>query len=158
MSAPVFGIDLGTTYSAIAYINDYGRPEVIRNAEGDETTPSVVFFERDSHYVVGKEAKNGALVYRDQTVSLIKRHMGTQLELEFFGTRFHPETISGVILKDLVTHAREATGVDTRDVVITVPAYFGLAEREATRQAGEIAGLNVVGIITEPVAAALSAG
>ena len=158
MSNPVFGIDLGTTYSAIAYINDYGRPEVIRNAEGDETTPSVVFFESESGYVVGKEAKNGALVYRDQTVSLIKRHMGTQLALEFFGKTFHPETISGVILKDLVAGARAETGIDTYDVVITVPAYFGLAEREATRQAGEIAGLNVVGIITEPVAAALSAG
>jgi molecular chaperone DnaK len=158
MSNPVFGIDLGTTYSAIACINDYGRPEVIRNPDGAETTPSVVFFESDSQYVVGKEAKNGALVYRDQTVSLIKRHMGTPLELEFFGTTFHPETISGVILKDLVTYAREATGLDTSDVVITVPAYFGLAEREATRQAGEIAGLDVVGIITEPVAAALSSG
>ncbi|MCZ2826073.1 MULTISPECIES: Hsp70 family protein [unclassified Modestobacter] len=158
MSNPVFGIDLGTTYSAIAYINDYGRPEVIRNSEGAETTPSVVFFESESNYVVGKEAKNGALVYRDQTVSLIKRQMGTATKLEFFGQPFFPETVSALILKDLVAGARDITGIDTNDVVITVPAYFGLAEKEATRQAGEIAGLNVVGIITEPVAAALSAG
>ncbi|MCZ2817258.1 Hsp70 family protein [Modestobacter sp. VKM Ac-2984] len=158
MSEHVFGIDLGTTYSAIAYINDYGRPEVIRNSEGDETTPSVVFFESEYNYVVGREAKNGAIVYRDQTVSLIKRQMGTATQLEFFGQPFFPETISAVILKDLVASARDATGIDTNDVVITVPAYFGLAEKEATRQAGEIAGLNVVGVITEPVAAALSTG
>jgi molecular chaperone DnaK len=158
MTDHVFGIDLGTTYSAIAYINDYSQPEVIRNREGDETTPSVVFFESKTNYVVGKEAKNGALVFREQTVSLIKRQMGTQTKLEFFGEPFFPETVSAIILKDLADYAREATGIDATDVVITVPAYFGLAEKEATLQAGQIAGLNVRGIITEPVAAALSAG
>lgn len=158
MADHVFGIDLGTTYSAIAYINDYDRPEVIRNSEGGETTPSVVFFESETNFVVGKEAKNGAVVYRDQTVSLIKRQMGTPTRMEFFGHEFFPETISALILKDLVISARETAGIDGNRVVITVPAYFGLAEREATRQAGEIAGLEVIGIITEPVAAAISAG
>src|SRR6476469_7193063 len=105
MADHVFGIDLGTTYSAIAYINDYDRPEVIRNSEGGETTPSVVFFESETNFVVGKEAKNGAVVYRDQTVSLIKRQMGTPTRMEFFGQEFFPETISALILKDLVTSA-----------------------------------------------------
>lgn len=158
MSDHVFGIDLGTTYSAIAYINDFGQPEVIRNAEGDETTPSVVFFESETSYVVGKEAKNGAIVHPDNTVSLIKRDMGSSAEREFFGQPYRPETISSLILKDLVDAARDQTGIDTNKVVITVPAYFGLTEKEATRQAGRIAGLDVVGIVTEPVAAALSAG
>lgn len=158
MSDHVFGIDLGTTYSAIAHINDFGQPEVIRNSEGEETTPSVVYFESESNYVVGKEAKNGAVVYHDSTVSLIKREMGTVSERIFFGKSYQPETISSLILTDLVEAARDATGIDTNKVVITVPAYFGLTEKEATRQAGRIAGLDVVGIVTEPVAAALSAG
>lgn len=159
MTEQVFGIDLGTTYSAIAFINEFGQAEVIRNREGDETTPSVVYFESETNVVVGKEAKNETVVNRDSTVSLIKRHIGTSFTLDFFGRPFKPETISGIILKDLVDYAREAEGTpDTNKVVITVPAYFGLAEREATRQAGEIAGLEVVGIVTEPVAAALSVG
>jgi len=154
----VFGIDLGTTYSAIAYINDFGQPEVIHNTEGDETTPSVVFFESETSYVVGKEAKNGAIVHPDNTVSLIKREMGTSAERTFFGKTYRPETISSLILKELFDAARNETGIETDKVVITVPAYFGLTEKEATRQAGRIAGLDVVGIVTEPVAAALSAG
>jgi molecular chaperone DnaK len=158
MNEPVFGIDLGTTYSAITWINDYGKPEIIKNREGDDTTPSVVFFESDTNFVVGKEAKNNAVVEPERTVSLIKRQMGTDFELSFFGKPFRAETISALILKDLAQSATEETGVECRKVVITVPAYFGLAERQATRQAGEIAGLEVVGIVAEPVAAALSAG
>lgn len=158
MAEPVFGIDLGTTYSAIAHINDLDQAEVILNREGDSTTPSVVFFESATNYVVGKEAKNGAAVNPDNTVSLIKRQMGNEITYNFFGQSFRPETISAVILKELVESAREATSIDTNKVVITVPAYFGLAEKEATRQAGVIAGLDVVGIVTEPVAAALSVG
>jgi molecular chaperone DnaK (HSP70) len=158
MADQVFGIDLGTTYSAIAHINDFDQPEVIRNREGEETTPSVVYFESETNFVVGKEAKNEILLNPDSTVALIKRHMGTTFSRDFFGKEYHPETISALILKDLVDYARENTGVDTNKVVITVPAYFGLAEKEATRQAGEIAGLEVVGIVTEPVAAALSVG
>lgn len=158
MSEQVFGIDLGTTYSAIAYINDFGQAEVILNREGDFTTPSVVFFESETNFVVGKEAKNEVLLNRETTVSLIKRHMGTGLTLEFFGKPFRPETISAIILKDLVDYARDAKGIDSNKVVITVPAYFGIAEKEATRQAGVAAGLDVLGIVTEPVAAALSVG
>lgn len=158
MADPVFGIDLGTTYSAIAYINDYGQAEIIRNGEGQETTPSVVYFESETSYVVGREAKNTALAYPDDTVSLIKRQMGNHVEMEHFGKAHSPETISALILTDLVRTAQEATGIQSNRVVITVPAYFGLTERGATRQAGEIAGLEVVGIVTEPVAAALSAG
>lgn len=154
----VFGIDLGTTYSAIAYMNDFDQAEVIRNGEGDETTPSVVFFESESSYVVGKEAKNGAVIYHENTVSLIKREMGSDTERNFFGKPYRPETVSSLILKDLVEAAQDATGLDTNKVVITVPAYFGLTEKEATRQAGGIAGLDVLGIVTEPVAAALSVG
>lgn len=158
MTEPVFGIDLGTTYSAVAFINDLDQAEVILNREGDSTTPSVVFFETATNYVVGKEAKNGAMVNRESTVSLIKRQMGTDIAYNFFGNPYRPETISAVILKDLVESARESSGIETNKVVITVPAYFGLAEKEATRQAGVIAGLDVVGIVTEPVAAALSVG
>ena len=158
MADDIFGIDLGTTYSAIAHINDLGQPEVILNREGDPTTPSVVYFESDQHYVVGKEAKNGAVLNSDSTIALIKRHMGTQLALEYFGKTYSPESISALILKDLVEYARDATGLQTNKVVITVPAYFGITEKAATRQAGEIAGLEVVGIVTEPVAAALSVG
>ena len=158
MPDTVFGIDLGTTYSAIAYINDFDQPEVIRNREGDETTPSVVFFENESSYVVGKEAKNGAVIYHENTVSLIKREIGSDTERNFFGKPYRPETISSLILRDLVEAAQDATGLDTNKVVITVPAYFGLTEKEATRQAGGIAGLDVQGIVTEPVAAALSVG
>jgi molecular chaperone DnaK len=158
MPDTVFGIDLGTTYSAIAYINDFGQAEVIRNREGDETTPSVVFFESESSYVVGKEAKNGAVIYHENTVSLIKREVGSDTERNFFGKPYRPETVSSLILRDLVEAAHEATGLDTNKVVITVPAYFGLTEKEATRQAGGIAGLDVQGIVTEPVAAALSVG
>lgn len=158
MNDKVFGIDLGTTYSAIALVNDFGQAEVSINREGDATTPSVVYFENESNFVVGKEAKNGAVVYHETTVSLIKREMGDKSERTFFGKPYYPETISSLILKDLVAAAKEATGIDTDKVVITVPAYFGLGEREATSQAGRIAGLEVVGIVTEPVAAALSVG
>jgi molecular chaperone DnaK (HSP70) len=154
----VFGIDLGTTYSAIAYINEHGLPEVIRNHDNSDTTPSVVLFESPTNAVVGATAKNSAVVEPDSTVSLIKRAMGTPYETDFFGVRHTPETISALILKELVRGAREATGIDTNQVVITVPAYFGVTEKEATKQAGEIAGLEVVGIVTEPVAAALSYG
>ena len=158
MSEDVFGIDLGTTYSAIAHMDEYGRPQIIQNRDGQNTTPSVVYFESASNFVVGQEAKNGARVYPDETVSLIKREMGEKNERIFFDEPFYPETISSLILKQLVTEAQEATGSTSSRVVITVPAYFGLAEKEATRHAGQIAGLDVVGILAEPVAAALSTG
>ena len=158
MSEDVFGIDLGTTYSAIARIDEYGRPQIIQNRDGQNTTPSVVYFESATNYVVGQEAKNGARVYPDETVSLIKREMGEKNECIFFDQSFYPETISSLILKQLVAEAQEVTGSTSDRVVITVPAYFGLAEKEATRQAGQIAGLDVAGVLAEPVAAALSVG
>lgn len=158
MADKAFGIDLGTTYSAIAYIDDDGKPVVIENREGDQTTPSVVLMESASNFVVGKEAKNEILLHPEKTISLIKRHMGTKAAFTFYGKTYSPESISAIILKDLVDYARSATGIQTNKVVITVPAYFGIPEKEATRQAGEIAGLDVIGIVEEPVAAALSVG
>ena len=150
-----FGIDLGTTYSCISYIDDSGRAKVIRNATGDETTPSVVYFEDAENIVVGRYAKDVAKLYPESVVSLIKREMGTNWTREFHGRMHTPESVSAVILRKLADHAGEETGETVRDVVITVPAYFGVAEREATRRAGELARLNVLNVIQEPIAAAL---
>ncbi|MEU4829440.1 Hsp70 family protein [Streptosporangium sp. NPDC023615] len=152
---PTYGIDLGTTYSCIAYIDDTGRPVVAKNAIGQETTPSVVYMETADHVVVGQDAKSSAKLYPDLVVSLIKRQMGQKCDLTFHGTEHTPESISALILKEVARSAAEHTHEEVRDVVITVPAYFGVAEREATRNAGEIAGLNVLNLIPEPVAAAL---
>jgi molecular chaperone DnaK len=155
----IFGIDLGTTYSVVGYIDDAGRAAVTRNAYGDDTTPSVVYFETDGNVVVGKPAKEVAGVYPDQVVSLIKRRMGDgDWRRTFFDQEYGPPAISGIILKALAQEAATDTGRPVADVVITVPAYFGLLEKDATRKAGEIAGLNVIGIVPEPVAAALQYG
>ena len=152
----IFGIDLGTTYSCIAYVDSSGRPTVIKNPlTNEDTTPSVVWFESANNVVVGRDAKNAAKLYSGQVVSLIKREMGQQLELTYHGRNYTPESISALILKDLAKSAEQATGEPVKDVVITVPAYFGAAEREATRNAGRIAGLNVLRVVEEPVAAAL---
>jgi molecular chaperone DnaK len=154
----VYGIDLGTTYSAIARINDLDHAEVLQNFDGNATTPSVVYFESTNNVVVGAEAKRVQLTDPDNACSLIKRHMGTNYPQEFRGQEYTPESISAMILRELVKVANSELGEEVRKVVITVPAYFGIQEREATKQAGEIAGLEVVGIVTEPVAAALSLG
>lgn len=156
MNESVYGIDLGTTYSAIARISDLGAAEIIPNFEGDQTTPSVVYFESEDSAIVGTEAKRVALSDPDNACLLIKRHIGTDYAQEFQGKTYTPEAISALILKELVSAANNESGSDISKVVITVPAYFGVREREATRQAGQIAGLEVVGIVTEPVAAALS--
>ena len=162
MSEPqqgIFGIDLGTTYSVVGYIDETGRAAVTRNSEGDDTTPSVVYFESEENVVVGKVAKESAGLYPDQVVSLIKREMGDRdYQRAFFGTEHTPPSISALILTALAKDAEADTGRTVTDVVITVPAYFGLLEKDATRQAGEIAGLNVIGIVPEPVAAALHYG
>jgi molecular chaperone DnaK (HSP70) len=150
-----FGIDLGTTYSCISYCDDSGHAKVVRNATGDETTPSVVYFEDAGNIVVGRYAKDVAKLYPESVVSLIKREMGTNWEREFHGRVHTPESVSAVILRKLADYASEETGETVRDVVITVPAYFGVAEREATRRAGELAGLTVLNVIQEPIAAAL---
>ena len=162
MSEPqrgIFGIDLGTTYSVVGYIDETGRPTVTRNGDGEDTTPSVVFFETDDNVVVGKVAKESAGQYPDQVVSLIKREMGDRdYQRSFFGKDYTPPSISAIILSALAQDAETDTGRTVSDVVITVPAYFGLLEKDATRQAGQIAGLNVIGIVPEPVAAALHYG
>ena len=162
MSEPqqgIFGIDLGTTYSVVGYIDETGRAAVTRNRDGDDTTPSVVFFENEDNVVVGKVAKESAGQYPDQVVSLIKREMGDRdYQRTFFGKDYTPPSISAIILSALAQDAEADTGRKASDVVITVPAYFGLLEKDATRQAGQIAGLNVIGIVPEPVAAALHYG
>jgi len=155
----IFGIDLGTTYSVVGYIDDTGRAAVTRNGHGYDTTPSVVYFESETNVVVGKTAKEAAGQYPDQVVSLIKREMGDrEYRRTFFGVEYTPPSISALILEALAREAGQDTTRKVTDVVITVPAYFGLLEKDATRKAGDIAGLNVIGIVPEPVAAALQYG
>jgi len=150
-----FGIDLGTTHSCIAHIDDAGKPVVIKSALGEDTTPSVVYFESPQNVVVGRAAKNAALLAPDLVAQLVKRDMGRKTEYKFHGERHTPETVSALSLRELARTAAEHTGQPVRDVVITVPAYFAVAEREATRRAGQIAGLEVLDVLAEPVAAAL---
>ena len=159
-SKQVFGIDLGTTYSCIAVVDELsGKPYVIPNAEGDLTTPSVVYFEDAENRVVGKEAKNVAVMEPDRVVEMVKRNMGTpEWRWPFEGDDFSPEEISAYILRKVVADAEQNLGVRPEDVVITCPAYFGIPQREATAAAGRIAGLNVLEIINEPTAAAISYG
>ncbi len=163
----VFGIDLGTTYSCISYIDEYGKPVVLKNSDGDHTTPSVVMVESEKNIIVGTEAKRSIEVEPDRTVQFIKRKMGKENDVVTLnGTTYHAPEISSMILKKIVNDANEElrqTGVlkdgeSIRDVVITCPAYFGMNERQATKSAGELAGLNVLNIINEPTAAAISYG
>lgn len=155
----VYGIDLGTTYSCIAHVDKHGKPTVVANAEGDLTTPSAVYFETMENIVVGTAAKEIAEVYPNQVVSTVKRVMGhSDWKFEYEGTVYTPQDISAFIIKKVVKDAEETTGDKITDVVITVPAYFGVNEKEATKQAGQIAGLNVLYVIPEPTAAAISYG
>ncbi|MGH3878557.1 MAG: Hsp70 family protein [Actinophytocola sp.] len=165
MTRPVLGIDLGTTYSCVAHLDEYGRATVLPNQESDLTTPSVVFFEETGSVTVGKFAKNELKNEPGRVVDLIKRHMGEEgFTVEIDGEERYPQAISALILKQVVEDALGVLGVDApaegplADVVITVPAYFGAAERQATRDAGEMARLNVVNIINEPTAAAIAYG
>ena len=155
----IYGIDLGTTYSVVAYIDETGRPAVVRNTDGEDTTPSVVYFETADNTVVGKTAKEAAGFRPDDVVSLIKREMGNKdYSRTFYGYELSPSGISGIILAALAKSAEEETHRPVSQAVITVPAYFGLLEKDATKKAGEIAGLEVIGIVPEPVAAALAYG
>jgi molecular chaperone DnaK (HSP70) len=154
MNRPVLGIDLGTTNSVVASLDDQGTVVILRNAAGSEITPSVVYFEQDAGVVVGEEALQATAIDPDNGVRLIKRHMGTDFPLVLRGQQHTPESISALILRQLAT---AAPGGQPR-TVITVPAYFGLAEREATYQAGAIAGLDVLELLDEPVAAAAHYG
>ncbi len=152
----IYGIDLGTTYSCIAYIDDMDNPKVIENTDGQSTTPSVVFFEGDN-VVVGEQAKNNARLSADRVVEAIKRQMGTDYKVLIDDKEYRPEEISALILKKVVQDAEQQVG-PIIDVVITCPAYFNVGEREATKQAGMIAGLNVLEVLNEPTAAAIAYG
>ncbi len=154
----IFGIDLGTTYSSIAYVDEFGKAVIIPNAENERVTPSVVFFDEDS-IVVGDVAKESAKLYPDDVVCFIKRSMGEpNFVFIHHSEQYRAEEISAYILKKLAQDAEQYLGEKVTDVVITCPAYFGINEREATRKAGEIAGFNVRQIINEPTAAAIAYG
>lgn len=155
----IYGIDLGTTYSAITCINEHGKPEIITNSDNERVTPSVVYFESLENVIVGKIAKESAKTEPDRVVDFVKLQMNNRdWTFELDGKSFRPEEISAFILKRLVNDAAKTGNHDVKDVVITCPAYFGDLERSRTRQAGEIAGLNVVEILDEPVAAAINYG
>jgi molecular chaperone DnaK len=157
-ASTVYGIDLGTTYSCIARIDEYGRPEVIKNQEGDHITPSVVFFDGDQR-VVGKEAKHVAKMLPDRVVEMVKRRMGdADWRFRYEGEDYRAEEISAFILRKVAGDAEAVLGEPVTDVVITCPAYFGVNEREATARAGELAGLKVRAIVNEPTAAAIAYG
>ncbi len=155
----IFGIDLGTTYSCIAYVDNTGRPTVVANAEGELTTPSVIFFENPGNIVVGKEAKNSALSASDRVVEMVKRQMGNSAwRFSYNNTQYTPEELSSYILRKVVSDAEQLYGSKITDVVITCPAYFDSAQREATARAGELADLKVWQVIEEPTAAAIDYG
>lgn len=154
----IFGIDLGTTYSCIAYVDEFGKPVIVPNAENDRLTPSVVLFEGSS-VIAGKDAKATSLTQPDDVVQFIKRAMGDpNFIFEHDEKSYTPEEISSYLLKKIVQDAGQAIGETITDVIITCPAYFGINEREATRAAGTIAGLNVRQVINEPTAAAIQYG
>jgi molecular chaperone DnaK len=155
--ARAVGIDLGTTNSAVSVLEG-GEPSVISNAEGFRTTPSVVAFTKDGEVLVGETAKRQAVTNVDRTIASVKRHMGTAWTFDVDGKKYTPQEISARILMKLKRDAETYLGEPVTDAVITVPAYFNDAERQATKEAGEIAGLNVLRIINEPTAAALAYG
>ncbi|KIC67149.1 molecular chaperone DnaK [Kocuria rhizophila] len=151
------GIDLGTTNSVVAVLEG-GEPVVIANAEGARTTPSVVAFSKDGETLVGDVAKRQAVTNVDRTVASVKRHMGTDWTTEIDGKKYTPQEISARTLMKLKADAESYLGDKVTDAVITVPAYFNDAERQATKEAGEVAGMNVLRIVNEPTAAALAYG
>ena len=153
----IIGIDLGTTNSCVA-VMEGGEPVVIPNPEGARTTPSVVAFQKDGQRVVGQVAKRQAVANPDRTVSSIKRHMGSDYKVEIDGKKYSPQEISAMILAKLKSDAESYLGTKVTDAVITCPAYFTDSQRQATKDAGKIAGLNVLRIINEPTAAALAYG
>ena len=155
--ARAVGIDLGTTNSAVSVLEG-GEPTVIANAEGFRTTPSIVAFTKDGEILVGETAKRQAVTNVDRTIASVKRHMGTDWTFSVDDKKYTPQEISARILAKLKRDAETYLGEPVTDAVITVPAYFNDAERQATKDAGEIAGLNVLRIINEPTAAALAYG
>ncbi|MFI0817205.1 molecular chaperone DnaK [Streptomyces sp. NPDC021098] len=155
--ARAVGIDLGTTNSVVSVLEG-GEPTVITNAEGARTTPSVVAFAKNGEVLVGEVAKRQAVTNVDRTIRSVKRHMGTDWKVNLDGKDFNPQQMSAFILQKLKRDAEAYLGEKVADAVITVPAYFNDAERQATKEAGEIAGLNVLRIVNEPTAAALAYG
>ncbi len=155
--AKIIGIDLGTTNSCVA-VYEGGEPSVITNPEGSRTTPSVVAFSKDGERMVGQIAKRQAITNPDKTVMSIKRHMGSDYKVAIDDKKFTPQEISAMILQKLKADAESYLGTTVNQAVITVPAYFSDAQRQATKDAGKIAGLEVLRIINEPTAAALAYG
>ncbi len=155
--AKIIGIDLGTTNSCVA-VMEGGEPQVIANAEGNRTTPSVVAFAKDGERLVGATAKRQAVANTDRTISSIKRHMGSDYKVTIDDKKFTPQEISSMVLGKLKQDAEAFLGEKVTQAVITVPAYFTDAQRQATKDAGKIAGLDVLRIINEPTAAALAYG
>ena len=154
----VYGIDLGTTYSAIAYVDEHGKPVIVPNQESERITPSVVLFDGEN-IIVGNTAKESAKVEPDRVVSRVKQSMGDpNFVFEYDGQSYSAEDISSFILRKVVGDAEIALGEQISEVVITCPAYFGTSEREATANAGRLAGLNVRAILNEPTAAAIAYG
>lgn len=153
----IIGIDLGTTNSCVA-VMEGGKPVVIANAEGMRTTPSIVAFTKNGERLVGEPAKRQAVTNADRTISSIKRHMGTNYKVNIDGKEYSPQEISAMILQKLKADAESYLGEKVTEAVITVPAYFNDAQRQATKDAGKIAGLDVKRIINEPTAAALAYG
>src|SRR5437773_8461369 len=156
----VVGIDLGTTFSAIAHIDTYGKPQIIPNSETERITPSVIFFD-GTNVIVGTVAKNNAVAEPEKIVDFVKREMGKpkdQFHREFDGKIYSAEELSALIIKKLKADAQKYLDQPITDAVITVPAYFNDAERTATITAGQLAGFNVLQIINEPTAAALAYG
>ncbi|GHO86335.1 Hsp70 family protein [Dictyobacter formicarum] len=154
----VFGIDLGTTYSCISYIDQYGKPVIVPMEDGGTTLPSVVRFD-GTQRIVGMEARNSAVLFPTQVVQAVKRHMGeADWHFSYQGIDYTAEEISSYILRKLVNDAENYLHVVVKDVVITCPAYFGVLQRDATVRAGELAGLMVREIINEPTAAAITYG
>src|SRR5215468_3375094 len=155
--ARAVGIDLGTTNSVVAVLEG-GEPTVIANSEGSRTTPSIVAFAKNGEVLTGQPAKNQAVTNVDRTVRSVKRHMGTDWSTEVDGKKYSPQEISARVLMKLKRDAESYLGEPLTDAVITVPAYFEDAQRQATKEAGQIAGLNVLRIVNEPTAAALAYG
>src|SRR5881409_1076516 len=155
--ARAVGIDLGTTNSVVSVLEG-GEPTVITNAEGARTTPSVVAFAKNGEVLVGEVAKRQATTNVDRTIRSIKRHMGEDWSTTIDGKKFTPQQISAFVLQKLKRDAEAYLGEQVTDAVITTPAYFTDAQRQATKEAGEIAGLTVSRIVNEPTAAALAYG
>ena len=155
--ARAVGIDLGTTNSCVSVLEG-GEPTVIANAEGARTTPSIVAFAKNGEVLVGEVAKRQSVTNVDRTIRSVKRHMGTNWTIDIDGKKYTPQEISARVLQKLKRDAEAYLGETVTDAVITVPAYFNDAQRQATKEAGEIAGLNVLRIINEPTAAALAYG